>query len=82
MAGGGQEHDLRVAAAGRRAGLVMAGTAVFWILATAIGGEYGLSLRVRALLDLIALAGFALGLWMTYQVWRLRKSDRGRNDKG
>lgn len=77
MAGDGQDHDRRVAAAGRRAGLVMAGTAIFWILATAVGGEYGLSQRVRALLDLIALAGFALGLWMTYQVWRMRRSDRG-----
>jgi hypothetical protein len=56
---------------------MMAATAIFWILATAIGVEYELSQRVRALLDLIALAGFGAALAMTWAVWRLRRADKG-----
>jgi threonine/homoserine/homoserine lactone efflux protein len=62
---------------GRRAALEVAGAALFWILATAIGAEYGFSQRVRAALDLIALAGFGLGLWLTFRLWRDRRGDRG-----
>jgi threonine/homoserine/homoserine lactone efflux protein len=73
----GAEQDNKIYKAGRRAGLVMVGTAVFWIAATYLGGELGLSNRTRALFDLMALAGFGLALWMTYQVWRLRQNDKG-----
>ena len=61
--------------AGRRAAIVLAGTGLFWIAATWIGGALGLENRVRALFDLIALAGFGLALWMTYQAWRERQDD-------
>jgi threonine/homoserine/homoserine lactone efflux protein len=71
------ERDRQIAAAGRKAALVMAGTALFWILATFAGGQMGLSHRTQALFDLMALAGFGLALWMTYQVWRLRRNDKG-----
>lgn len=71
------EQDKAIFRAGRRAGLVMAGTAVFWIVATYLGGELGLSNRTRALFDLMALAGFGFALWMTYQVWRLRQNQKG-----
>ena len=64
-----------VARAGRRAAIVMAATGIFWALATWAGGAWGLSGRVRALFDLIALAGFGLGLWMTFQLWRARQRD-------
>ncbi len=64
-----------VARAGRRAALVMAGTGVLWALATWAGGALGLPQRLRALADLFALAGFGLGLWMTYQLWRARQRD-------
>jgi threonine/homoserine/homoserine lactone efflux protein len=59
------------ARAGRRAALVVVATGVFWIGAMWIGPQLGLTQRVRALFDLIALAGFGLGLWMTYQAWRI-----------
>lgn len=51
----------------------MAGTGVFWMLATYIGAEMGLSNRIRALFDLIALAGFGGALWMTFQIWQNRR---------
>lgn len=62
--------------AGQRAALFMAAVGVLWILATWAGGALGLSLRLRALFDLFALAGFGWGLWMTYQVWRTRQNDK------
>lgn len=71
-----RNRDEAVARAGRRAALIMAGTGLFWIAATWIGGELGLSNRVRALFDLAALAGFGYALWATYQVWRLRQGDK------
>ncbi len=70
MAGG---SDL--AASGRRAALVMAGTGLFWVIAIWAGTALDLSQRTRGLLDLIALAGFVLALWMTYQTWRARRDD-------
>lgn len=72
MANSGHE-----AKAGQRAALFLAGVALVWILATWAGGALGLSARVRALFDLFALAGFGWALWMTYQVWRNRRNDKG-----
>ncbi len=73
----GAEKDEQIAKAGRRAAIVMAGTALFWIATTFAGGQLGLSNRTQALFDLMALAGFGFALWMTYQVWRLRQNDKG-----
>ncbi len=60
---------------GRRAALFLAGVGVFWILATWIGDQMGLSNRTRALFDLLALVGFGWALWMTYGIWRSRQND-------
>jgi threonine/homoserine/homoserine lactone efflux protein len=69
--------DLRLAKAGQRAALVLAGVGVFWVLATWAGDALGWSTRLRALFDLVTLAGFAFALYTTWQVWRLRRADRG-----
>ncbi len=66
-----------VARAGRRAALVLAGVGVFWVLATWAGDTLGWSTRLRALFDLVALAGFAFALYLTWQVWRLRRAEKG-----
>jgi hypothetical protein len=73
------DRDLQLARRGRRAALILAGVALFWILATALGAEYGWPQGVRLALDLIALCGMAGALWMTWTVWRLRQSDKGPN---
>ena len=62
-------------AAGRRAALVLAGTGVFWVIAIFAGNALDLPMRWRGLFDLMALAGFVMGLWMTYQTWRARRDD-------
>lgn len=59
--------------AGRRLSLVIAGTAIVWVLANMIGSEYGWSNRTRALFDLLALAGFGAALWIAIGLWRARK---------
>lgn len=63
------------AKAGQRVALIMAGTGVFWVLATALGAEYEWPNRVRALFDLAALAGFGFALYQTYKLWRRRQKD-------
>ncbi len=72
-----RERDTELARKGRMAAIVIAATAVFWILATLLGAQLGLTQRVRALFDLVALAGFVWAIWMIFQIWRLRQSDRG-----
>ena len=62
---------------GRQAALVIAGTAVFWVLAILIGGQLGLSNRMLALFDMLALAGFIWALWMIFQIWRARQNNQG-----
>ncbi len=45
---------------GRQAALVIAGTAVFWILVTLIGDKEGFSQGLRLVFDLLALAGHSV----------------------
>ncbi|MCQ0092621.1 DUF5337 domain-containing protein [Roseovarius sp. M141] len=66
------------AQAGRRAALVIAGTAILWVAATFIGAKLGLSQRVLALFDLMALGGFLWAIWMIYNIWRARQDNQGR----
>jgi threonine/homoserine/homoserine lactone efflux protein len=59
--------------AGRRAALVIAGTALLWVVATYLGAKLGLGQRVLALFDLMALGGFLWAMWMIYNIWRARQ---------
>ncbi len=68
--------DAEIARKSRRTALVIAGTGLFWILATIIGGYLSLDQRIRALFDLIALGGFIFGFVLTYQLWRARQGNR------
>ncbi|SLN34017.1 hypothetical protein PEL8287_01661 [Roseovarius litorisediminis] len=72
-----QGPDKQQAQKGRFTAMVIAGTAVFWVLATLIGGQLGLSNRVRALFDMLALAGFIWAFVLIYQIWRDRQSNQG-----
>jgi len=73
------DDSARDAREGKRVMFILAGTGILWVLVTEIGRTYGWPVRVSAFFDILALAGFALGLWMTYQIWRRRRGS-GRND--
>ncbi len=72
----GTEHDA-TGRLGRLAGLVAAGTGVFWIVAVWAGNHWDWPVRTRALLDLIALAGFAFVLITAFRIWRARQKNEG-----
>lgn len=72
-----EQQDAALARKGRVTALVIAGTAVFWVLANLIGAELELSQRTRALFDLIALAGFVFAIAMIFQIWRARQNSKG-----
>ena len=59
--------------AGRRLALVIAGTGIAWVLANMLGTHFGWPNRVRALFDLIALAGFAWAMIVAIGIWRTRQ---------
>ena len=69
--------DPKAARAGRTAAAVLAGTGIFWMIATWVGGAWGWSARVQALCDLFALAGFGFGLYLTWQAWRIGQAHKG-----
>lgn len=69
-------QDAEIARKGRLAALVIAGSGVFWILATVMGGVLALDQRVRALFDLMALGGFVFAFVLIYQLWRLRQRNQ------
>ena len=60
--------------AGQRLALVIAGTGIYWILAIQLGAHFEWSNRTRALLDLVALAGFAWAAIVAIGIWRQRQS--------
>ncbi len=64
-------------AKGRLAALVIAGTAVLWVLMTTVGAWFGLSQRMLALFDMLAFVGFVWALWMVFQIWRARQDTQG-----
>ncbi|MAU54048.1 MAG: hypothetical protein CMN17_17135 [Roseovarius sp.] len=71
-----EKEDGEIARLGRRAALVIAGTGALWVLATLIGAQLGLSQRMRALFDLMALGGFVYAFVLIYQLWRARQGNR------
>ncbi|MGH1413317.1 MAG: DUF5337 domain-containing protein [Pelagimonas sp.] len=61
---------------GRMISLVIAGVAIGWIAATALGQALDWTQRTRVLFDLLALAGFTMAIWMIYGLWRDRQKDK------
>lgn len=70
------ETERQTARQARVAALVMAGTALLWMGAQALGGALGWPARYVFLFDFAALAGLFWALVVTYQVWRKRRTAR------
>ena len=60
----------RAARLRRRAGLVIAGTGLYWVLINLIGEKEGFGQGLRLIFDLVALAGFTVAFWLIYLSWR------------
>ncbi|MEM8691121.1 MAG: DUF5337 domain-containing protein [Pseudomonadota bacterium] len=71
-----QKHD-DGQKAGQRLALVIAGLGILWVCANIAGSQLGWSNRIRALFDLIVLAGFGWALWVGIGFWRARQKDKG-----
>ena len=69
------EGEDKSSKAGQRLALVIAGTGVAWVLANMLGAHFGWSNRVRALFDLVALAGFAWAIFVAIGIWRNRQDN-------
>jgi len=65
---------------GRIIALVIAGTGLAWMAATAAGVALDWSQRTRAFFDLAAIAGFGTAIWMIYGLWRSRRKDRSNEE--
>ncbi|MEQ9259997.1 MAG: DUF5337 family protein [Roseovarius sp.] len=71
------ERKDRASRKGRQAGLMIAGTGLFWVMATLVGDKEGFSQELRLLFDLLALAGFVFAFWLIFQYWRARQNNQG-----
>jgi hypothetical protein len=60
----------------RVAAIVMAATMVLWMGGQFLGGQLGLPVRFVFLLDLAAIAALVWSLFVTYWVWKARRTDR------
>ena len=70
------DRNSQTARRGRVIALVIAGTGLLWIIATALGVALDWSQRTRALFDLAALGGFAMAIWMIFGLWRDRQKNK------
>jgi len=70
-----KEKNRDLARQGRLVGVLIAMTMVLWMAAQWLGGEMGWDLRYVFLFDLVALAAFAWGMYLTWQLWRKRRDE-------
>jgi hypothetical protein len=68
------DHE-KVARRRRRAGRVIAGTGMLWVLFGLIAQKEGFTQQVRLIFDLVALAGFGLAFWLIWLSWRAGRED-------
>ena len=61
--------------AARRAALILAGTALTWLLLQWVGRGLGWSPALMLVFDLLALAGFIWGAVLTVRIWRKRRKE-------
>ena len=68
----------------RLAAIVMAATMVIWMGAQLLGGQLGLPARFVFLFDLAAIAALVWALFVTYQIWQMRRDQTrdGRDKDG
>jgi type VI protein secretion system component VasK len=68
------DPDRRLARQARLAAMVIAATALLWLGAQWLGGQFGWQGRYAFLFDFAALAAFVWALAVTWRIWRQRRS--------
>lgn len=68
-------NDKDMARQSRTVAIVIAVIVIAWLLANWIGPALGLPGRYAILFDMLALAGFAWVLFVTFQIWRKRRGN-------
>ncbi|MCJ8140198.1 DUF5337 family protein [Falsirhodobacter halotolerans] len=59
-----------IGAEGRRASLIIVGTALIWMLIQSVGGRQGWGPELMLVFDALALAGFIWGAVAVTRAWR------------
>jgi hypothetical protein len=70
-----RDPDRRLAQQARLAAIVIAVTALLWLAAQWLGGQFGWQGRYVFLFDFAALAAFVWALAVTYPIWRARQGN-------
>ncbi|MDO5530281.1 MAG: DUF5337 family protein [Paracoccus sp. (in: a-proteobacteria)] len=65
----------------RLVAVVLAATALLWLLANWIGRELGLPAHYAFLFDLAAIGGFVWSLLVAWRIWRRKDDMTGRPGK-
>lgn len=68
-----QKAERAMAAKGRLAALVIAGTMILWLVGTAMVPWMGWQARYVFLFDLAAIAAFVWVFAVIWQIWQLRR---------
>jgi hypothetical protein len=74
-------QDPVLARKARLASVIMAGTAVLWVGAQALGAAMDWPVRFAFLFDFAAMAALFWAMVVTYQIWRARQS-AGPGERG
>ena len=69
--------ERRLARQGRLAALVIACAILLWLGGQALGGWLNWDVRVALVMDVLAMGGLIWGLWITFGIYRARRSSRG-----
>jgi MFS family permease len=75
------DRDRLLARRGRMVALVIAGAGLAAILAPYIVSVTGLAARFEFLIYLAAMAAFLWAFVVTWQIWRARRDEAGRDDR-
>lgn len=61
---------------GRLIALVIASTGILWVGGLAVGDMLAFDQRMLALIDMAALGGFAMAMWLLFGLWRARRINK------
>ncbi len=73
-----RDEEIALARKGRLAGIIIAGTAIYWLAVQMIGSAMNWPPAFALIFDFAALVGLFWGLVLTYQIQRRRRDGTER----